>query len=285
MKKLLALILSVLTAVGCCFACTACGGGKKLTVYAQYELTAESYAYLVKKGETDLVNSVNEVLGEIKESGELDTIINSFFNGTAEFTYTNPVSEIPSDHDTYFIVATNAYFPPFEYYEGDKLTGVDMKIASLIAEKLGKTLYIADMGFDSIFTSVNTGESDIGMAGITVTESRQAIYDFSEEYYESAQVLIVAEDDKLFADCETAADIEEVFAQQGADFKVGTQVATTGYMYMAGDEDFGYDGFKNLTTVSYKNGALAAKDLSNGKINAVVIDKQPALMIAKSING
>ena len=284
MKKFLAIMMSCLTAVACCFAFTACGG-KKVKVYAEYELTAESYAFLVKKGNSELVNSVNGVLDEIKANGELDKIINSFFDGKATFTYTNPVSEIPTDHSKYFIVATNAYFPPFEYYEGDKLTGVDIQIASLIAEKLNKTLYVADMGFDSIFTSVSTGESEIGMAGITVTDARKAIYDFSNEYYESAQVLMVAEDDMLFADCKSTDDIEKVFKAQDKNFRVGTQVATTGYMYMAGDADFGYDGFTNLTTESYKNGALAAKDLSNGKINAVVIDKQPAIMIAKSING
>lgn len=284
MKKLLAIIMACLTAVACCFALTACGS-KKVKVFAEYELTAESYAYLVKKGNSDLVASVNEVLAEIKADGTLDNIINSFFNGTATFTYSNTVNAIPSDHDQYFIVATNAFFPPFEYYEGDKLTGVDIQIASIIAQKLNKTLYVADMAFSAIFTSVDTGESDIGMAGITVTENRKLSYDFSEEYYESAQVLIVADDDKLFTDCQSAADIEAVFAAQGKDFVVGTQEATTGYMFMAGDVDFEYDGFTNLTTKPYKNGALAVKDLSNGKINAVVVDKQPAIMIAKSING
>ena len=101
----------------------------------------------------------------------------------------------------------------------------------------------------------------------------------------TAQVLIVAEDDTVFADCKSAEDIENVLAAQAKTFTVGTQTATTGYMYSAGDEDFGYDGFKNLETKSYSNGALAAKDLSNGKINAVIIDKQPALMIVKNING
>ena len=140
MKKLIAIIMACLTAVACCFALTACGS-KNVKGYAEYELTSESYAFLIKKGNSELVDSVNGVLDEIKASGELDSIINSFFNGEATFTYTNPVGEIPTDHSQYFIVATNAYFPPFEYYDGDKLTGVDMQIASIIAQKLNKTLY------------------------------------------------------------------------------------------------------------------------------------------------
>lgn len=284
MKKFLAIITSALLLVGATLGLTACGG-KKLKVFADYELTAESYAFAVSKSNPTLTAAANALLAELKANGELDKIINSFFDGNADFTYTNPVSGTPTDHDTYLIVATNAYFPPFEYYEGKNLTGVDMKIASLLAAKLNKTLYIADMEFDSIIESVKNGQADIGMAGMTITDTRLEQVDFTDEYYESAQVLIVAEDDTVFTDCKSASDIEAKLAEQTSSFIVGTQIATTGYMYSAGDEDFGYDGFKNLETKSYSNGALAAKDLSNGKINAVIIDKQPALMIVKNING
>ena len=140
------------------------------------------------------------------------------------------------------------------------------------------------MEFDSLIPAVMNGEVDIAMAGMTVTDKRLQQVDFSTEYYTSAQVITVLDNDKLFADCKTAADVEEVLAAQGADFKVGTQKATTGYMYTAGDEDFGYDGFKNLTTKAYDTGALAMQDLKNGKINAVILDKQPSLMITASMN-
>ena len=279
MKKIIAIILTVITITTCVVMLTACTKGEPVKV-KDIELTAESYAFVVKKGDTATKNVANELLAELKASGELDKIINSFFDGSATFTYKNPSSK-----DGCLVVATNAYFPPFEYYKGNKLTGVDMKIASLLAEKMGKTLYILDEDFDAIFTSVNSGEAQIGMAGITVTEARLESYDFTDEYYESAQVLIVKESDTTFDACTTAADVEAILAKQDKKYIVGTQNGTTGYMYTAGDEDFGYDGFKNLTVNGYKTGALATKDLSNGKINAVIIDKQPALMIAKSING
>jgi polar amino acid transport system substrate-binding protein len=159
-----------------------------------------------------------------------------------------------------------------------------MKIASLLAEKLGKTLYINDMEFDSVITSVKNGASDIGMAGMTVNEERLKTVDFTSEYYESAQVLIVREDDKVFAECKSADDIIAKLGEQNSEFKVGTQNGTTGYMFSAGSEDFGYDGFKNLTTSSYDTGALAMQDLKNGKLNAVILDKQPSLMITNSMN-
>ena len=159
-----------------------------------------------------------------------------------------------------------------------------MKIASLLAEKLGKTLYINDMEFDAVITSVKNGESDIGMAGMTVNDERKKIVDFTTEYYESAQVLVVREDDKVFAECKSVEDIENKLKAQSKEFNVGTQNGTTGYMYTAGSEDFGYDGYTNLTTKGYTTGALAVLDLANGKIDAVIIDKQPAIMIAESTN-
>ena len=79
--------------------------------------------------------------------------------------------------------------------------------------------------------------------------------------------------------------IENVLKKKGKDYTVGTQKGTTGYMYTAGDEDFGYEGFKNITVKDYTTGALAAKDLANGRLDAVIIDKQPAIMIARSLNG
>ncbi len=288
MKKIISIILALTMAVGMVALFAACGASepKKVKVYTEYELTAESYAFAIAKENTALKDAANALLAELKASGELDNIINSFFDGTATFTYENPASNIPTgdDKDEYLIVATNAYFPPFEYYEGNKLSGVDMKLASLLAEKLGKTLYIADMEFDSVIPSVVTGKADIAMAGITVNEERLKTVDFTEEYYESAQVIIVAEDDKKFADCKSADDVIAVLEKQNKKFTVGTQAATTGYMFSAGDESFGYDGFKNLTTKSYTTGALAVTDLSNGTIDAVIIDKQPAIMIAKNVN-
>lgn len=278
--KIAAFVLSALALVGV----AACGEtGKKVKVFKDIELTAEEYAFAIQKGNDDLKTTVNELLTEMKEDGSLDTLINSYFDGTATFTYENKTKEPEADD---FVVATNAYFPPFEYYEGSKFKGVDIELASKIATKLGQDLFIKDMDFDSIIPSVKqaTGGVDIGMAGMTVNAERQEQVDFAQGYYESAQVITVAEDDTTFDACKTAADVETILKAKDTSYTVGTQNGTTGYMYSAGDADFGYDGFTNLTTKGYTTGALAMKDLSNGKIQAVIIDKQPAIMIAASIN-
>lgn len=281
MKKLFTVILAVLTAVTACFALTACGNkGSKVKVIS-YALTSEEYVYAVKTGDTETQNALNAFLSEIKESGKFDEIVNSFFDGNSTFAYENPSSKSGC-----LVVATSADFPPFEYQEGNKFTGIDMQIAKLFADKLGKTLYIDNMEFDSVILSMgqSTSEYSIGMAGITYSEKRDETMDFSNGYYTSAQVVIVKEGDTSFDGCKSAEEVENVIKSKAKGYKIGAQKGTTGYMYAAGNEDFGYAGFSDAETKIYDAGALAVKDLSNGKIDAVIIDEQPAKMIAKSIN-
>lgn len=283
MKKVLAVAAAATMTVSM-GALVACGGNnaeKGVQVYETIELTEETYAFAIAKTNKELTTQVNEILNGMIKDGSLETLINSYFDGSATFTYENKTAD-PAEGD--FILATNAYFPPFEYYAGNKLAGVDIEIGSILANKLGKTLFVADMEFDSIIPSVMTGKATIGMAGMTVTETRLAQVDFSLGYYSSAQVLTVKKGDTTFADCKTGADIEAVLAKQTSSYVVGCQNGTTGFMYTAGDEDFGYDGFKNLTTKGYTTGALAMTDLANGRINAVILDKQPSLMIANNLN-
>ena len=282
MKKFLAIALAAICAIAT-LSLTACNKAKKdeLKVLKTISLTAEDYAFAINKENTELKSDVNEILADMKKDGSLDTLINSYFNGTATFTYENKTAS-PAEGD--FIMATNAYFPPFEYYEGNKFAGVDVELASIIATELGKNLFVKDMDFDSIIPSIQNKECDIGMAGMTVTESRLEQVDFAESYYSSAQVITVQKGDTTFDDCKTAEDVENILKSKDKDYQIGTQTGTTGYMYSAGDADFGYDGFTNLTTKPYQTGALAMTDLSNGVINAVILDLQPSLMISESIN-
>lgn len=282
MKKLLGTIAAVAGVAVIATGVAACGGnGEKLEVKS-IELTSEEYAFAISKSNDTLLTQVNGYIAEWEEDGSLQSLINSYFDGTATFTYENATAT-PQEGD--FILATNAYFPPFESYdENHKFVGVDIEIAYKIAQKLNKTLYIHDMDFDAIIPSVKAGESDIGMAGITVNETRKEQVNFTEGYYESAQVITVLESDTTFDECKTAEDIEKVLKAQNKDFKVGAQNGTTGFMYSKGDADFDYEGFENLTTNGYETGALAMMDLKNGKINAVILDQQPSLMIVKGIN-
>jgi ABC-type amino acid transport substrate-binding protein len=283
MKKLLTILMAVVMSVACLFSFAGCGATEKLDV-KNIELTSETYAFAIAKENTTLKSSVNSILAELEESGELASLIDSFFTGDATFEYTNPAAPTTANKANYFVVGTNAYFPPFEMFSGVKLTGIDMQIASIIATKLEKTLYIVDMDFDALIPSVQNGEVDIAMAGMTVNEARLQQVDFTTGYYTSAQVLTVLESDETFDACTTVEDVENVLKAQSSSFKVGTQKGTTGYMYSHGDADFGYDGFSNYETKAYDTGALAMQDLKNGKLNAVILDKQPSLMITNTMN-
>lgn len=282
LKKILATVMATIAAVAT-FGFAGCGSskGKDVKVMKDIYLTAEDYAFAIAKENTTLLEEVNSMLDNWMKDGSLDTLINSYFDGNSDFTYENKSSS-PKDGD--FIMATNAAFPPFEYKKGVYFSGVDVEIAYNIAQELGKTLFVYDMEFDSIISSVKTGESDIGMAGMTVNETRLQQVNFATPYYSSAQVITVLESDKTFDNCTTAAEVEAILATKGKSYKIGTQNGTTGYMYSKGDEGFGYPGFKNLTTNGYTTGALAMKDLSNEKIDAVILDLQPSLLIAESIN-
>lgn len=160
------------------------------------------------------------------------------------------------------IMATNAEFPPYEYYEGDKIVGIDAEVAGLIAEKLGLELEIEDVEFDSIISGVQSGKYDMGMAGITVTEKRKKKVSFSSSYATGIQVVIVKEDSPI-------TKIEDLEGK-----KIGTQQGTTGYIYASDTPENG--GFGEENVIGYQNGALAVEGLKGDKVDCVIIDNEPA---------
>ena len=155
------------------------------------------------------------------------------------------------------VMATNASFPPYEYYENEKIVGIDAEVAELIAQKLGMTLEIKDMEFGSIIGAVQTGTVDMGMAGMTVTEDRLVTVDFSDTYATAVQVIIVKEDSEI----KSADDLEGK--------KIGVQENTTGDIYVTAD--FGEESVKR-----YSKGNDAVAALSAGIVDAVIIDNEPA---------
>jgi len=165
--------------------------------------------------------------------------------------------------DTVLSMGTNAEFPPYEFYEGDKVVGLDAAIAQAIADKLGMRLVIEDMAFDSIITAVDTGKVDMGMAGMTVTEERLQSDNFSTRYATGVQVVIVREDGPI-------SSVDDLFGTNN--YTIGVQTSTTGDLYSTWDiED------KGLGTVQrYNKGADAVAALVSGKIDCVIIDNEPA---------
>lgn len=161
-------------------------------------------------------------------------------------------------------MATNAAFPPYEMTnDSGGFEGIDVEIAEKIAAKLGLKLVVDDMDFSSVLTSVQGGKADIAMAGLTVTPDRQKNVDFTDSYATGVQVVIVPED----SDIKTIDDLAK-------DKMIGTQEGTTGFIYCSDTPENG--GFGEDHVIAYTNGATAIQALLAGKVNAVVIDSQPA---------
>ncbi len=163
------------------------------------------------------------------------------------------------------VMATNAEFPPYEYYDGNEIVGIDAEIMKAIADDMGMTLKIEDMNFDSIIASVQTGKADIGAAGLTVTEDRLENVNFSDSYADSAQMIIVRED-------------SDIVGPDDLDGRsVGVQLGTTGDIYAADIE--------GATVERYNKGMEAVQALSQGKIDAVIIDREPAKVFVSQNEG
>ena len=171
------------------------------------------------------------------------------------------------------IMATNAEFPPYEYYEGGEIVGIDAEIGAAIADKLGMEFQIEDMEFNSIIAAVQSGKASMGMAGMTVTEERRQSVNFTDTYAQGVQVVIVAEGSEI-------TTVDDLFAE-GHDWKIGVQESTTGDIYATGDiEDAGLG-----TIERYNKGADAVNALLGGKIDCVIIDNQPAQAFVEANEG
>ena len=234
MKKYFAMLLAGMMAVSL----VACGGSSTASAPAETEAEAEAPA----EEETTEAEAPAETT---EETAEMTTVEAGVLH-----------------------MATNAAFPPYEMIsDNDGFEGIDVEIATEIARKLGLELVVDDMEFGSVITSVQSGKSDIAMAGLTVTEERKQNVDFTTSYATGIQVIIVPEDSDIL----TVDDLAN-------DKMIGVQDGTTGYIYCS--DDYGED---HIT--SYTNGAMAIEALKGGKVDAVVIDNEPARAFVAANDG
>lgn len=168
--------------------------------------------------------------------------------------------------DGTLIMATNAEFPPYEYHEGKDIVGIDVDIAEAIAEEMGMKLEISDIAFDAIIPAVQSGKADFGAAGMTVNEDRLKNVDFSDSYATSVQSVIVTEDSSI-------SSIDDLKGK-----KVGVQQGTTGDLYST-------DDLGEKSVERFPKGADAVQALQAGKVDAVIIDKNPAEVFVSQNKG
>lgn len=150
----------------------------------------EEYAICISKDKPELTKEFNKALAELKKDGTLDSIVDNYIGDDTKgkTPYESPKDiEYPNGK---LVMATNATFEPYEYYDGDNIVGIDADIAKAICDKLGYELQIEDMEFDSIIAAVQSGKADFGAAGMTVTEDRLKNIDFTDSYAKAKQVII-----------------------------------------------------------------------------------------------
>ena len=170
-------------------------------------------------------------------------------------------------------MATEATFPPYEYYDGDAIVGIDVEIAQAIADKLGLELQVTDIAFDSIIPGVQSGKYDLGLAGMTVTDERLEQVNFSDSYATGVQVVIVKEGGKV-------TSVDDLFAD-GASNVIGTQTGTTGFLYATWDiQDAGLGEVK-----SFAKTTDAVEALKNGQVDCVSLDNEPAKALVAANEG
>ncbi|MBQ2124903.1 MAG: transporter substrate-binding domain-containing protein [Spirochaetales bacterium] len=152
------------------------------------DFMSESYAIAVKKGNTELLESINKTIADLKMNGTYENLIKSFMPVDGNIV----IPEIEDIESKDMIkMGTNASFPPFEFIMGTEIVGFDAAIGKLISKDCGKKLKIVDMAFDGLIAALQSGAIDFIAAGMTATEERRQNVDFSESYYESNQVIIV----------------------------------------------------------------------------------------------
>ncbi len=179
----------------------------------------------------------------------------------------------PASDAAKLTMATEATFPPYEYYDGDAIVGIDVEVAQAIAEKLGMELEVTDISFDSIIPGIQTGKYDMGMAGMTVTDERKEQLSFSDSYATGVQVIIVRDGSAI-------TSVDDLLAD-GANTVVGTQAGTTGFLYATSDiEEAGLG-----TVKSFGKTTDAVEALKNGQVDCVILDNEPAKALVAANEG
>ncbi len=250
---------------------TSCGAAKKKLQILDTAYAVEDYAMAISKENEGLKAAIDQALKELTDDGTIPAIIEKYIPSGKTVEKKDSVKgdypEFTTIEAGKLIMATNAFFQPYEYHEGDNIVGIDPEIAKAVADKLGLELVIEDVEFDSIIAGVQAGKYDIGCAGMTVTEDRLKSVNFSTPYATGVQSVIVVEGSEI-------TDVDKLLA---GTYKVGVQTGTTGDIYMT--DDIGEDRVERFAK---GNDAIIA--LQSGKIDAVVIDNEPAKAFVAAAN-
>ena len=292
MKKMAKFVVSfmiVAVIIGASFALVACNGDdKNYVAVAAIDLLQEDFGIAVKKGNTSLMNRVNDVIDEWLANGKMNQYMD-YYSALANEEKGGESAVAPDGLQTSWdfgsatevvTMYTESGFAPYEFYKGENIVGLDVAIMSQVAVKLGKKLEVKDVVFDVVATNVANSTGDaVGAAGITINDERKQVIDFSN-VYASSTLVIVSENGQY-------SSVKDLAGKT-----VGVQEGTSGDLIISAAKGAGYtyeneDGQDvtvtavGATVKQYKQYALALQDLKNGRIDAILMDKIPAELMLK----
>ena len=288
MKKIISLALLLVMVVSV-FALTSCGGNDEYVAIDATDLLQEDFGIATKKGDTAMLNAVNEVVNEWVANGTMEKYLDYYTDladydaGNGEKPETDLQLEWNFGDKGVITVYTESGFAPFEFLSGNEIVGVDIAIMSEVAERQGKSIEIKDVAFDTIPTCVQTATGEaVGAAGLTINDERRQAVDFSAVYYSSTLVVVSSKENSF----DQISDLKGL--------KVGVQEGTSGDLIVTDAKGDGHkyedaDGKEVTVKVEigevsrYKQYSLAFSDLKNGRIDAIVMDKLPALTMLNLI--
>ena len=256
MKKVTRILLLALV-IAMTFSLMSCGKKKVTLKILETVYADEDYSICVAKDNTQLLADIDIALAELIADGTVAAVVDKYISGTAHsLTFQENTDGLPE-----LLMGTNAEFPPYEYFEGGKIVGIDAEVAAAIADKLGMKLVIENMDFGAIIAAVQTGKIHMGMAGMTILPERLESVNFSISYAKGIQSIIVVEGSKI-------TSIDDLYGDD-VEYKIGVQQDTTGDIYAT-------DDFGNKRVERYNKGADAVQALITGKVDCVIIDNEPA---------
>ena len=258
MKKFTALLLAAVLATGLLTACGNGGAGENAAENAGQETTDTPDAAAGEDAQDSGEENADAQEDSAEASGSEDADGVDTQDGTEE------VSPVLADGK--LTVGTNAEFPPFEFVGDDgEPDGFDVALIKAIGEKLGVEVEMENMEFDALVASIGS-KIDIAIAGMTVSDERKKSVDFSDPYYDALQYVILPEGSEI-------ATFDDLAGKT-----IGVQPGTTGDFIASDDVD-------GATVKQYNKGVDAVNDLVNGRLDCVIIDKNPALVFAGKFEG
>ena len=227
-----------------------------------------SFGFSVKKGSKYeyLVDDFNKALAEMKEDGTYETIMNKWFGSSdssestdysSRLNLTGSVTAKATPVKSSYTIVADSSFAPFEYQdESGKYVGIDMELIKAIAEQQGFTITIQNPGFDAALNAVQAGQADAVIAGMSITDARKEIFDFSDAYYSSNILLAV----------KNGSDIASYEDLKGK--TVGAKNGTASYTFLESNKDkYGY------TLKAFDEASGMYDSLNSGSIDALMDDE------------